>query len=719
MKKLFLLSAVPFLLVLSLVLTGASGREKPPMTDIYVSPAGNDRWSGLIPEAVKSRPDGPLATPEGARDLIRKMKAKGLKKGRVVVHFAPGTYFLQEPLGLTSDDSGKDSSECVIYEAGKNVRFSGGQYITNWTPVTDQEVVRQLSPEARTKTVMAILPGKGAGYYGSPEGGGAELFFNDSPMHISRYPNKGYIKITGLLNLDPVDVRGTKGDKTGRFFYDDDRVSSWKSEKDGWVHGYWFWDWSEQRHRIASIDDDRKILEVAPPYHNYGYRTGQWFYGFNLLSEIDEPGEYYIDRQEGIIYFYPPADITKGTAYLSAGTGIVRMVGVSNLSFRGMVMEGCRGTAVIMKNCENVSVRGCAVRNCGESAIEITGSVNCGAEACDIYNAGAGGIRIEAGDRKTLTPGNCYADNNYIHDIARLRRVYFPGVSISGVANRITHNLITMVPHMAIGFLGNDNLIEYNEIDSACYESNDAGAIYTGRNWTMRGNVIRYNYLHNISGFEGKGCVGIYLDDAFSSAEISGNVFRKVSRAMMIGGGRDNKVLNNIFVECTPSVHVDARGLGWMKNEHIPGWLESARDSGLIQGIAYRKPPYSTRYPELVNITDDEPRAPRGNVISRNVCLGGVWDKAAGFWHMAIEDKARPYLKMEANVVSPGSLVEDPSSPGIILADPLFENKSDPEAGMYRLRSDSPALKNGFSQIPFERIGLYLSKDRSVVPAGL
>ncbi|MBK7710932.1 MAG: right-handed parallel beta-helix repeat-containing protein [Bacteroidales bacterium] len=168
------------------------------------------------------------------------------------------------------------------------------------------------------------------------------------------------------------------------------------------------------------------------------------------------------------------------------------------------------------------------------------------------------------------------------------------------------------MPHMAIGFLGNDHVIEYNEIDSACYESNDAGAIYTGRNWTMRGNLIQYNYLHDISGFEGKGCVGIYLDDAFSSADIIGNVFRNVTRAMMIGGGRDNNVLNNIFVNCTPSIHVDARGLGWMRNEHIPGWIKEAQDSGTILGIAYNKPPYSVKYPKLSGILDDEPRAPKG-----------------------------------------------------------------------------------------------------------
>ena len=112
------------------------------------------------------------------------------------------------------------------------------------------------------------------------------------------------------------------------------------------------------------------------------------------------------------------------------------------------------------------------------------------------------------------------------------------------------HNLIDNAPHQAIGFAGNDHLIELNEIHTVCYESNDAGAIYAGRDWTMRGTAIRHNYFHDISGFEGRGCVGVYLDDQFSGTEVFGNLFYKVTRAAMIGGGRDCTIANNIFVDC-------------------------------------------------------------------------------------------------------------------------------------------------------------------------
>ena len=686
---------------------------------LYVSKSGNDSWSGKINQPTQDAKDGPFATLEAARDKIRKLKEENeLPRGRITIEIQRGVYEMSSAFKLEAKDGGRDSVSRIIYagQSGSEVRLTGGKAVKNWTHVTDKNTLAMFYPEVRDKIYMADLKAAGINDFGSPEGGGAELFFNDKPMRISRYPNSGFVKITGILNEEPVDVRGTKGDLKGKFIYGDQHISQWKNEKDAWLYGYWFWDWSAQPQKIAKISSERKLIELVPPYHNYGYRAGQWFYGFNLLSEIDVPGEYYIDRKDGIIYFYPPDPLNEGQAYVSLNKSIIEMDNVSFLTIQGMTIEGCRETAVKLENCNNSLIADCTIRNSGDLGIEINDGNSNGAEACNIYEVGGGGIKIVGGDRKTLAPANNYADNNHIHHIARLKRVYNPGISVRGVGNRISHNLIEHLPHMAVWFGGNDIIIEYNEINDVCYESNDAGAIYAGRDWTMRGNVIRYNYLRNISGFEGKGCVGIYLDDAFSSADIIGNVFNKVTRAMMIGGGRDNNVLNNIFVDCVPSIHVDARGMGWMENLHIPDWIKEAEEKGTIFGIAYTKPPFSERYPALVNILNDEPRAPKGNVISNNICFGGVWDKAAGFWRMAIDSKARPYLSMENNIVSPGSQVEDSLSKSIMIADPLFENKSDPAACDYQLNLNSPALKAGFIQIPFNEIGLNKNKFSEVLP---
>jgi hypothetical protein len=697
----------------------ASGKPAlAPGLKLYVSTIGNDAWSGRLSQPNRSKTNGPFATLEKARDVIRILKKqKKLPKGEIIVEIQGGVYELPGTFELEAEDGGADALSRVIYKGqeGKAVKLSGGKKLSEWKLVTDNTVLNKFSADARGKIYQSDLSAIGINDFGSAGGGGLELFFNDKPMWVSRYPNKEFVKITGLLNEVPVDIRGTKGDKGGKFIYEDQRVNAWKNEKDAWVHGYWFWDWAEQRHPISKIDTEKNILEVAPPYHTYGYRLGQWFYGFNLLSEIDEPGEYYVDREKGVLYFYPPSDIKAGQAYVSINKNIIRVNEASFLTIQGVILEGSRETVVKMEACKDALLVGCTVRNSGDEGVVIQGGVRNGVVGCDIYNVGAGGIKIDAGDRKTLEPAACFADNNYVHDIARIKRVYFAGISLNGVGNRASHNLISHLPHFALYFNGNDHVMEYNEIYDVCYESNDAGAIYAGRNWTMRGNVIRYNYLHDISGFEQKGCVGVYLDDAFSGVDIIGNVFERVTRAMMIGGGRDNNVLNNIFIDCAPTLHIDARGLGWM-HQHPEEWIKEEKEKGTILGTAYNKPPYSTRYPKLVNIINDEPKAPKGNVISNNICEGGSWDKSMGFWKTSIEEKARPYITMSDNVVAPNSAVKDSLSKDFVVADLLFVNQKNPKQGKFQLNVASPALKRGFKQVPFEKIGLYQHGNRASWP---
>ena len=327
-------------------------------------------------------------------------------------------------------------------------------------------------------------------------------------------------------------------------------------------------------------------------------------------------------------------------------------------------------------------VVGCVIRNTGAWAVSASGSDH-GVIGCDIYETGGGGIALSGGDRATLTPARLFAENNHVHHYARWNRVYQPGITLQGVGNRAAHNLIDNAPHMAMGFGGNDHLIEYNEIHSVCYESNDAGAIYTGRNWSMCGTVIRHNYLHHINGFEGRGCVGVYLDDQFGGTQIYGNLFYKVTRAAMIGGGRYCAIENNVFVDCVPATHVDSRGLGWAAGGR--GGLEAN-----LKALPYQKPPWSERYPYLVNILDDDPMAPKHNVIARNVCVGGRWGDVDG--------KAKPLVTFQDNLLD---------------EDPKFV---DAEKLNFALRDDSPALKLGFKPLPLAQIGLVQNDTRASWP---
>ena len=654
---------------------------------IYVSPQGNDEWNGA--STTLTAPDGPVATLQRARELTRGRKMLMSHAVPVAVELLPGTYELTEALSLTAEDSGIGVQPVTYRAGGGEVRLVGGRVLEGFRAVTDTAILEQLPERARGNVVQVDLKANGVTDYGSPGGGGMELFYNDVPMTLSRWPNEGFVRIKDVLEVTPVDVRGTKGDKGGKFVYEEDRASRWLGEKDLWLHGYWFWDWSDQRMQVESIDTGNKVIQIREPEkHHYGYRKGQWYYAFNALSEIDMPGEWYADREAGVLYFWPPSPIEKGRAVVSVIPALIQLDGASNVHIEGLTLAACRGTAITVKGGTGVEVRACTIRNTG-GGVSMSGGTNNGVVGCDIHDTAKAGISLDSGDRKTLTPAGLYAENNHIHDWGRITRMYAAAIHVYGVGNRVSHNLLYSAPHTAIFFGGNDHVIEFNEIHSVCYESNDAGAIYAGRDWSMRGTVIRNNYLHHISGREGRGCVGVYLDDMYCGTEISGNVFYDVTRAAFIGGGRDNSVLNNIFVDCKPAVHVDARAMGWAKS-HTDGWVSEATEKGTHKGIEYQKPPYSTRWPELANILDGDPYAPEGNVVARNVCSGGRWDE--------FEAKALPLIHFENNLLD---------------EDPRFV---DLEAGDFQLRDDSPAYKLGFERIPIEKIGLHESADRASWP---
>jgi len=660
---------------------------------LYVSPGGSDGWSGHLRTSNKTHSDGPFATLERARDEIRALKQRSkILNGPIIIELAGGSYELAQTFTLDARDTGTSQAP-IEYRAHRDeeVRLIGGKRVTGWKPVTDPAMLNRLDPAARGAIRQVDLRSQGLsglpGPQGSPNWGqskpGAELFFEDKPMTLARWPNAGTVRIAGVINGKPVDDHGTQSATEGKFIYDGDRPSRWAGENDAWLHGYWSLDWADQRQKIASIDAAKHVITLAKPDHTWGYRTNQWYYAFNILAELDQPGEWYLDHAGEILYFWPTTSLDKNQPVLSIIPTLVAMKDVSHVTLHGLTLEASQATAVTVEGGDDVSIKGCVIRNTGSWGVRITGAKNSRVVDSDIYYTGDGGIDLDGGDRKTLTSGGLYAENNHIHHYSRWNPVYNAGVRLNGVANRARHNLIHDAPHMAIGLIGNDHLIEFNEIHNVCGESNDAGVIYAGQDWSMRGNIIRYNYLHNVYGRNGHGCMGIYLDDNFSSATIYGNVFYQVPRTVFLGGGRDNIVDNNIFVECAPAVNVDARGLGWRANgkDDLTKRLEE---------MPYRTEPWRSRYPQLMALLTDDPMAPKGVSITRNICVNGQWSN--------IETSASPYVTLKDNIVE-GDL-----------------HLMDSPIGKFALAKDSPALKLGFKPIPLKQIGLQQSPDRPTWP---
>ncbi len=655
--------------------------SEPAAKVIHVAQDGKDSWSGGLARPDLTRGDGPVASLGQALELASQLPRE---TPRIEIVIQPGEYSLDSTIDISRGDRPLPPLVIRAAEPG-TVRISGGRRVASWQPVSDPEIKARLPEAVRDRVRQASLKDLGIRDYGSPGGGGLELFFHDRPMTLARWPDQGFTHIADIVGEEPHQIHGIPGDKVGKFVFEGDRPLRWIGEKDPWVHGYWFWDWSDQRHPVASIDPNKRILEVKPPYHQYGYRKGQWYYGFNLLCELDQPGEWYLDRQTGILYFLPPlegaadedAALSVGRPAVSVLKTLLRLGDVQDVTISGLLLEHARGTLVEVQNGRHVVVEDCLLRNAGGFGVVVQGGTDCAVRRSQLFLLGEGGVSLSGGDRPSLTPANHEVSDCEIHDYGRIYPMYRAGVSIGGVGQRVLHNHIHHAPHQAVGFSGNDHLIAFNEIHHVCLESNDAGAIYAGRDWTMRGTRIENNYFHDIQGFQNRGCMGVYLDDMFCGTVIANNIFVRVTRAAFIGGGRDNLVENNLFMDCNPAVHVDARAMGWA-SYHVDTIMTER-----LRAMPYQSPLWTQRYPELQPILEQEPAAPKGNVIRRNLCLGGTWE--------AVEGKARPYLTEEANLVLP-------STEGSGLIGDNGQVRWNPQATVF---SQLP----GFRVPPFEQIG--------------
>ena len=328
------------------------------------------------------------------------------------------------------------------------------------------------------------------------------------------------------------------------------------------------------------------------------------------LEELDSPGEYFVDRKTGVLYFWPPSPVAGkeiGLSLLEAP--MVSLTGVSNVTFRGLTFEFARGMAVTMAGGSHNRLAGCTIRNIATDAVKIDGGTDNGVLSCDLYNMGGAGVSLSGGDRATLTPCDNFAENCHIHHFGRIFRTHKDALFLNGVGCRASHNLIHDAPHDAMDFGGNDHLVDLNEIHDVCTETDDAGAIYTGRDWTVRGTVIKHNFFHDIGGSAHVGNQAIYVDDNACGVTSVGNVIYRVYRAFLIGGGRENAMDNNVIVECPIPMHIDNRGMSWSGKE-TENWTTLTTR---LAAVPYQQEPWRSRFPQLVTILDDEPGLPKRN----------------------------------------------------------------------------------------------------------
>ena len=689
----------------------------------------------------------PYQTLTQARDAIRVMRKAGtLKSGEAMtVILESGVYRLGASFELASADGGTADAP-VVYRARERgkARLQGGIGLepSSFKPVTDPAVLSRLDAAVRDKVVMCDLsarvqdafPEFRTAFRGTPAA--PWLYVNQRPMTLARWPNvtganagwAGFSKAidTGLPQPGAADPALQEA-HPGSFVFTDPRPARWNLSEGVWLLGYWTHDWSDEVIRIASYDPEKKVITLAAP-HGYGIAGGTWgaadrrFFAMNALEELDAPGEWYLDRARKRLYFHPDGDLSGTEIVLATLTGpLVKINGTRHVKFVGLGFEYGHGDGIVAQNVEGVEVVGCTVANLAGNGVSLSG-VASSVRSCDVYNLGRCGLSLSGGDRMTLMSAKNLAENNHIHHFGLFQRTYAPGIGLNGCGQTARHNRIHDAPHNAFLYGGNEHLMELNEVYRVVMETGDAGAFYTGRDWTSQGNVLRYNYIHDLGGGDAKhvNTMGMYFDDCDSGDTVVGNIFYRAGRAIMIGGGRDNPVVNNLVIDCPIGLHIDSRGMTWKQwnNPADRSWHLEAK----AQRLNYTQPPWSTRYPRLAATMNEEPRKPLGNVIRRNVfvdCTKQVCDFDGNVRKMLDQLEIEGNLAVStvgtAKVVTVkgfanlAGTAEKPMGLGFDAA----TAQSDWPRWRAWLRQETPS----FEDIPFEEIGLYKDDHRPTLPA--
>lgn len=588
--------------------------------NIYVSPLGNDENFGTKLKPIRSL--------EKALQI-----SKRFKKNAVNIYLREGVYYLTRTLEINKRNSRTAEYPLLISAFNReSVTISGGLEL-DFSPISQNDT-NLINKKVRDKVYISKLKRYGIEEFGTPNSKGVELYYKNEKMTLARYPNEGNLVISKLVEPGTKIIRNYIGSEKGKFFFQGEIPKIWTKEKDIWVDGYWFWDWKDEKQQVDNIDTSKNIITLAKPYHHYGYREGQHYYIFNLLSELDSPKEWYLDRQNGKIYFYFPYPPLLEKPKLSKLSNLIEIYSSNNIFIRNITFELATNNGITVTDSENINFQNITLRHIGKNGLTFQNTKDSQIKNSEIHSIGGSAVILNGGNRSNLADGNNCVESNKIHNFSISYRSYNPGVAISGVGNCVRGNEIFDAPHSAIIFHGNNHTIENNDIHDVVTHSNDAGAIYGGRDWSSRGHKIANNYIHRVYGYENRGAKGIYLDDELSGITISGNVFEDVKDAVFIGGGRENVVSQNIFINSNPSIYIDARGIGWAK-------VNEKQLIKRLNDVPYNSTIWKQHYPSLPQFLSENQRLPVDNVIKKN-----IFDKTSSF---IITKEALPFIDLKNN----------------------------------------------------------------------
>jgi hypothetical protein len=659
-----------------------------PAASLFVSPAGNDAWSGTLADPNGAATDGPLKTLARARDVVRQQRSAGTS-GHISVVLRGGTYPITAPVAFGPADSGSAGAP-VIYQAmpGETPVISGGRKITGFA----------VSGNLWTVTIPDVK--SGAWNFSA-------LWVGGQRRPRAGSPNQGYYTTAGTAS---------PANQAFKFYPGD--LKAWSNPNDVVVTV--FHSWSTSLHRIQSVDTTANVVTFTGParfdFEQWG--PDQRYRVENVRELLDAPGEWYLDRSTGVLTYWPMPGEDPATAEVVApvAPSLIAISGdprigkpVRGLTFRGLRFEHTEwtlppegmsspqaavalGGAIDVAGGLEISIEDCRIAHASTYGIWFRyGTTSSRVVRTELTDLGGGGVRFGDEDvpwSPAYVASANVLDDSFIHEVGWL----LPGAVGVWIGrsswNQVTHNEISDIDYtgVSVGWdwtfapsSAHDNLIADNHIHHIGRGVlSDLGGIYTVG--VSPGTELRRNVIHHVTynrdGFYTRtGAWGIYNDQGSSQILMHDNVVYAAACGQDFGEGAGNVVRNNIFAfapeaQLRRSLSSPPNAITFEKNVVLVG-------SGFMFGDSWSGGP----------ITSDD-----------NV-----------FW-----DLARPTVLFDRQTLPAWQAAG--LDTGSVIADPQFP---DPLHFVFQAPAGSPEVAKGFTPIDTSGAGLYGDPSWVSLPASV
>ena len=487
---------------------------------IHVSLAGDDANPGSSAK--------PVAHLSRALELARALP-RGVPR-RVVL--TAGDYF---DVGVTLTQS--DSNLTMESAPGGRAKLVGGVRLSGWEPQGDRFWSVPLPPGRSWDVRMLQVNGRFCPRARFPATGTlTHRSVFDVPWMSTT--GGGWKRKPTALELTTLQYR--KGDIPATLDIDSAEVTV-------------FHMWDESVAGIRTHDPTKAILTLSPPLgHPPGAFGVKTYCLWNVKEGMTRPGQWYYDRARGRIVYWPlpGEDMRQAVGIVPTVRSVVKIAGASNVTLRDLDVQmttvplitggfaaGSFDGAVQLDRSDGAVLSGLRISHVAGHAIKARGhQAAVRVEGCDVSNCGAGGVYISG--------ANSVVRETLIHDVGLM----FPsamGINGNGKSVNLSHNEIHDTPYSAIGFGGEDVVIEHNLISRCMKVLHDGAAVYCFGSKRAR---VRNNVARDITDTGGYGASAYYLDEQCEGCVVERNISLNVARPSHNHMARNNVIRDNVFI---------------------------------------------------------------------------------------------------------------------------------------------------------------------------